>query len=177
MGTQAGTFQRGVTLVESLIVVAISAVTLGTVAPSIVKAQDRHRVEAATALLSTEIQYARSLAVARNESVRFSFQAEANSSCYVIHTGSANACRCISGNPICTGAAQALRWVRYEADSQLRSTSNSSSFLFDASKGTVTPTATVEMRSTGGNVLRLVVNIMGRVRTCTTTGLPGYKAC
>ncbi len=169
--------QRGLTLVESMIALAITAVTVGTIAPSLGKLQDRRRLEAATAQLETELQYARSLAVARNESVRFSFQADASNSCYVIHTGSANACRCISGVTSCTGKAQALRTVRFDAGSRLRGTSNSSSFLFDAVKGTVTPTATLEMRNPRGDALRLVVNIMGRVRSCTPTGLPGYKAC
>ncbi len=177
MGKPNASQQRGLTLVESMIALAITAVTVGTIAPSLGKLQDRRRLEAATAQLETELQYARSLAVARNESVRFSFQADATTSCYVIHTGSPNACRCLTGLPVCNGTAQAMRLVRYEAESRVRSTSNSASFLFDAVKGTVTPTATLEMRNPRGDALRLVVNIMGRVRSCTPSALPGYKAC
>jgi type IV fimbrial biogenesis protein FimT len=177
MGTHTREGQRGATLIEGLMVALIGSVTLGTVAPGMTQLQDRRRLEAASAQLETELHYARSLAVARNESVRFSFQAQADSSCYVIHTGSANACQCATGAPVCTGTAQALRMVQYEAGSQVRSTSNSSSLLFDAAKGTVTPTATMELRNPRGDVVHLVINIMGRVRACTTTALPGYKAC
>ena len=177
MGKPNASQQRGLTLVESMIALAITAVTVGTIAPSLGKLQDRRRLEAAAAQLQTELQYARSLAVARNQSVRFSFQADAANSCYVIHTGSANACRCLTGVAVCSGAAQAMHLVRYEASSRLRSTSNSASFLFDATRGTVSPTATLEVKNLQSDALRLVVNIMGRVRSCTTTGLPGYKAC
>jgi type IV fimbrial biogenesis protein FimT len=43
-------------------------------------------------------------------------------------------------------------------------------------KGTVTPTASIQLRSAAGQ-LRQVVNVMGRVRTCTPDGVPGYRAC
>jgi type IV fimbrial biogenesis protein FimT len=83
MGKPNASQQRGLTLVESMIALAITAVTVGTIAPSLGKLQDRRRLEAATAQLETELQHARSLAVARNESVRFSFQADATNSCYL----------------------------------------------------------------------------------------------
>jgi type IV fimbrial biogenesis protein FimT len=169
--------QRGATLIESFIVLALLAVIVGAAVPSFQSAQDRRRLEGAAAQLRTELHFARSLAVERNEAVRFSFRAEGTASCYVIHTGSRGACRCEGPRPICQAGAQALRTVGLEAASRLRETSNASSFAFDPHKGTVTPTATLRLSNPRGDVVHLVINIMGRVRSCSPTGLPGYKAC
>ena len=52
------------------------------------------------------------------------------------------------------------------------------SILFDAGKGTVTPTATFAITDRDGRSIRQIVNIMGRVRSCTTTrGLGGLRPC
>jgi type IV fimbrial biogenesis protein FimT len=169
--------QRGITMVESMIVIAMSVIPLGAALPGMQKAADRHRVEGATAQLETELQYARSLAVALNKDVRLTFKAARSLTCYVIHTGAANACTCAGSTTTCASGAEALRTVRFDAQSRLRTTSNSPSFLFDATQGTVTPTATMEVRNSQGDALHLVVNIMGRVRSCSTTGMPGYKRC
>ncbi len=168
---------RGLTLVELMATLAVSSVMLGSVLPDFSRLVQRQRLEGAAAQLETELQYARSQAVADGRSVRFSFRADAAQSCYVIHTGSANACRCDGVTTVCAGNAQALRTVSYEAANGLRVSSNSSSFLFDPTKGTVTPTATMTLSNARGDSLKLVVNIMGRVRDCSPTGLRGHKPC
>ena len=175
--TKLGPLQRGVSLLEMLIVMAVCVILVGAAAPSLRKSIERHRLESATAQLETELQFARSLAIASNRNVRFSFQANTAQSCYVIHTGAANACQCEGASTVCTAGATAIRSVSFDSGSGLRGTSNSASFLFDPAKGTVTPTATLEMRNAQGDVLRLVINIMGRVRSCTSTGMLGYKNC
>jgi type IV fimbrial biogenesis protein FimT len=58
--------------------------------------------------------------------------------------------------------------------------SNSRSVVFDATKGTRTPTATMQLMSRNGMTLRQVTNIMGQVRSCSPApapGLSGYRAC
>lgn len=169
--------QRGVTLVESLVSLSVMAITLGSVVPGLGGLTDRHRLSGAAAQLETELQFARSLAVERRQTVRLSWQADETRSCYVIHTGPAGACGCLGGAASCTGAAQALRDAHFDGSARLRLTSNSPSFGFDPVKGTVTPTATIELSTPRDERLRLVVNIMGRVRACTPSGLAGYAAC
>ena len=169
--------EQGFSLVETLIVLAITAVTAGSVTPSFQRAHEKRRVESAAAQLETELQYARSLAVARNQSVRFSFQVSGENSCYVIHTGAAGACQCASGTTVCTGQAEAIRTHTFDAAGKLRATSSSASFLFDPTRGTVTPTSTIELRGHDADALRLVVNITGRIRACSPTGMSGYRAC
>lgn len=174
---QKQTRQRGLSMIEALMTTAVLAVTTGAALPGLSGMAQRHRVEGATAQLETEMQYARSLAVTDRRAVRFSFTADGAGSCYVIHTGGPGDCRCSGEAAVCSSGASAIRTVAYRAADGLRVTSNSASFMFDPTKGTVTPTATIEMGNTRGDSLRLVVNIMGRVRSCTPTGMPGHKAC
>lgn len=167
----------GFSLVECMMVTAIVAVTAGALLPDFSRMQQRHRLEGTAAQLQTEMQFARSLAVTERQAVRFSFRAEAGKSCYVIHTGSPSACVCTGQAAACTGDARAIRTVGFEDERGIRTTSNSASFLFDPIKGTVTPTASVTVANSRGDKIRLIVNVMGRVRACTPTGLTGYKPC
>ena len=169
--------QRGVSLIETVMTTAVLAVASGTLLPSLSGMAQRHRLEGAVAQLETEMQYARGLAVMERRAVRFTFRADANQSCYVIHTGGPNACVCHGEATVCTGTAEALRTVAYTTGGGLQVASNSSSFMFDPVKGTVTPTATIQLGNARGDALRLVVNILGRVRSCTPTGMTGHRAC
>lgn len=171
--------QSGVSLVECCIVTAIAAVSLGAAAPDFDRQLQRQHVEGAAAELQTDIHYLRSLAVARNQPLRLSFTSTAALKCYVIHTGSAGDCPCdAQGVAACRNGAQALRTTAFAAGSAVAVTSNSASMLFDATRGTVTPTATMRVQGRGGEALNVVVNIMGRVRACAATGgLPGHARC
>jgi type IV fimbrial biogenesis protein FimT len=52
------------------------------------------------------------------------------------------------------------------------------SILFDSAKGTSTPTGTLRLMGKDQRAVHLVVNIMGRVRSCSPdSAVPGYKAC
>jgi len=169
---------RGFTLTESAVVVATLAVLVGTAAPSFQAQRERRALEATAALLETDLQLARSEAVARNESVRIDFAESPAGSCYVMHTGDAQGCRCdAAAATSCDPGVTELRTVRLLHDGGIVLQSNSRSVLFDAVKGTITPTATMRLVSSRGS-LHQVINIMGRVRTCSPGGVvPGYRAC
>jgi type IV fimbrial biogenesis protein FimT len=170
--------QRGVTLIESLIVLTVTALSLSTAVPSFKAAMDRRHLEGAAAQLETDIAYARSQAVAQNRTVRMNFAGDGAGSCYVMFNGSANDCQCSAlGTPVCSTGQAVARHVGFDGSSALRLTSNVSSIVFDPLKGTTTPTGTLRFQSRSGQALHLVVNIMGRVRACSPTGLAGYKAC
>jgi type IV fimbrial biogenesis protein FimT len=56
--------------------------------------------------------------------------------------------------------------------------SNSRSVLFDPQRGTTTPTVTVKLTSRNGQAIHQIVNVVGRVRSCSPApGLSGYRAC
>jgi type IV fimbrial biogenesis protein FimT len=170
--------QRGFTLVEGLIVMTIVALSLSTAVPSFRAAMERRHLEGAAAQLETDIQLVRSLAVAQNRSVRMNFSSDAHGSCYMAFNGAASDCQCSPGGaPVCNAAQSIARHVGFETGGALRLNSNVTSIVFDPQKGTTTPTGTLRFQSRSGQALHLVVNIMGRVRACSPTGLTGYKPC
>jgi type IV fimbrial biogenesis protein FimT len=171
--------QRGVSLVESAIVLGVIAVVVGTVAPSFDQLRQRRQIEGAAMQLETDLHYARSLAVAHNQTLRMSFGNANGATCYVVHTGAAGACTCgPAGIPLCNAGAQVLRGVQFPSDGGPAVVSNTRSMTFDPVRGTVTPTATVRVLARNGEAVHQVVNVMGRVRSCTPSAqLPGYRRC
>lgn len=170
---------RGVTLVEAAVVLAVAAILVGLAIPSFEQARQRRHLEGAAQLFETDVQHARSLAVARQQSVRLSFDATVGAGCYVVHTGAANACTCTAdGAAACSAGAEALRAVRLDGTSAPTLRANVRSVAFDAVRGTVTPTVTVRLVAPGGEAIHQIVNVMGRVRSCSPApALPGYPTC
>jgi type IV fimbrial biogenesis protein FimT len=124
--------------------------------------------------LATDLQQARGLAVERGDSVRFELRQEGAAACYVLHTGSKNDCPCAGP---CRNGSQRLRTEALAAPGRSwRATSTS--FVFDGTGGTVTPTSSITVQSHTGPSLRVVINVLGRVRLCTPGGtFPGYVNC
>ncbi len=171
--------QRGVTLVESMAAVAIMGLAVSTTAPSFGSLTDKRRLEGEAAQLRTDIHLARSESVRANQTLRLSVLSDSRGSCYVIHTGKAADCPCLAdAPPVCANGATALRSARFPASGPMRMSSNVSSMVFDPQLGTTSPTGTLRLSSPQGRELRLIVNIMGRARSCTpTTDMPGYPRC
>jgi len=170
---------RGVSLVEAMVVLAIVAVLLGAALPSLGGLTQRSHLEGVALQFETDVHHARSQAVARQQGVRIGFGHSAGGSCYVVHTGAAGACTCAAaGAAVCTGGAEALRLVRIEGAQTPVLHANVGSMLFDPVRGTTTPTATVRVTAPDGRAVHQIVNIMGRVRSCSPGGaVAGYRAC
>jgi type IV fimbrial biogenesis protein FimT len=171
--------QRGVSLIETLMVLAVTAVSLGAALPGLEDLRQRRHFDGVAAQLETDLHMARGLAVAQNRSVRISFKADAAGTCYVVHTGPANACTCnLDGTASCSAGEIAMRSVRLGLTEAVQLRSNVPSILFDSAKGTSTPTGTLRLMGKDQRAVHLVVNIMGRVRSCSPdSAVPGYKAC
>jgi type IV fimbrial biogenesis protein FimT len=170
--------RHGISLIETLIALAVVAVSLSTAVPGFKSALERRQLDGAAAQLETDIQHARSLAVANNHSVRLKFGDDASGSCYAVFQGAANQCQChADGSSSCLGTQTVWRSMGFGASGTVRLSSNVGSIVFDPQQGTSTPTGTLRLLSRSGQAVHLVVNIMGRVRSCSPTGLVGYKPC
>lgn len=176
----AGAMIRGLSLVELLCTMAITAVLLGGALPMLHELRSSQALQATAALLETDLQYARSLAVTIRRSTRLSVQAlDSGGTCYLLHTGAANACRCDGGGQAqCEQGAEVLRLTELDGPAGITLAPVGRSILFDGDKGTVTPTATLTVADREGRSIRQVVNIMGRVRSCVPEGtLGGLRTC
>ena len=171
--------QRGVTVLESLIAVTVTAVALGSALPGFEQARERRHLEGTAAQLETDIMHTRSLAVARNQGVRMGFESLQAGTCYTVHTGPANACSCNAGGAAtCSPGAEALRTVYFASAGPVAVRANVRSILFDPRLGTSTPTGTLRVVGRGDAAIHQIVNIMGRVRSCSPAGsVPGMPHC
>jgi type IV fimbrial biogenesis protein FimT len=118
----------------------------------------------------------------RHEPLRLSFYSTAWGSCYVVHSGAPSQCSCVANAPaaVCTGDAVQLKTVSVPASGGLSVRVNVASILFDPLHGTSTPTGTLRVVSATAGSIHHVVNVLGRVRTCTPSGsptLPGSSSC
>jgi prepilin-type N-terminal cleavage/methylation domain-containing protein len=91
---------HGLTVIEMMVVVVVAGVILALAVPSMRDFLARQRVAAVNAELVTDLQFARSEAVARNREVYLSFRSAPRAgsppmSCYTIHTlGVVGNCDC-----------------------------------------------------------------------------------
>ncbi len=168
---------RGFTLIETVAVVAVTGIVMTTAMPSLNGLIDTQRIHGAATQMASDLQFARSEAVLRNQGVRVSFQADA--ACYVIHTGTADQCQCSASGPAhCEGGAQAIKTVALDIEQRISLQANVASLRFDPLHGTASPTATLRVIGAQGRAVHQVVNIMGRVRSCSPQALvSGYRAC
>lgn len=170
---------RGFTLVEMMIVVAVAGVVMTAATPPVSGWVEQQRLSGIAGDLARDLRQARAEAITRNEVVRFSLQHDAAGACYLLHTGDAGDCRCTASGPArCEGEAQAIKQVQFSAQQGVELQSSSSSFVFSPTHGTVSPTATLHLQDHRGRTVQHVVNLMGRVRSCSPQGnVSGYAAC
>ncbi len=170
---------RGLSMIESTMALAVTGVVLGGVLPGFDRMVELRRLESAAAQLETELQLARATAVMRGDDVRVRFVQDGGGSCYVVHTGAPGRCSCTpAGAPACAAGAELLGGARFEPGGPLQLRSGTAAFAFEPVRGMVTPTATITLQTRTGKEQRLVVNIMGRVRSCTVGAtVPGQPVC
>lgn len=174
--------QRGVTLIEASVVAAIAVITVSSVAPGFNRFIEKQRLDGIAAQLATDIQFTRAESVTRNIGLRLSVQSHAWGACYVIHSGAAGQCTCKASGPAeCEADAQQLKTVTLPVADHFALESNVSSILFDPMHGTSTPAGIFRVIAPSHRAVHHVVNVMGRVRTCSpkteNVFVPGYAAC
>ena len=169
-------FQRGLTLIEICLVLAIVSILVGTAVPSFKDNLIKRSVEGIAGELAIDLRYVRSEAVARNEGVRVSFYDGSAGQCYAIHTGNRNDCQCNApGAAQCTNGAVLLKSVFQPASQPVKLAATADTMLFNANNGTTVPGGTICVVPPTGKEIRHTVNIMGRVKSCLRA-VPG-TAC
>ena len=171
--------ERGMTLIEAGVVVALTAILLTSAAPDMRRFLDTRRLEAVSDRLATDLQFARIESVARHQALRLTLHRGTEAGCYLLHTGAASQCRCeADGRAVCEGDAVLVKAVSVPPAERATLSANVASMLFDPVLGTVTPTGTWRITGADGRAVHHVVNLIGRVRTCSPQGaVAGHTAC
>lgn len=105
----------GVTLIELLVVVALIGAILVLAAPAFKDMILMQRLRGINSELVTDLQFARSEAVARRDFVRVFFRSDSSSTCYTIYTSPTNSprCDCLAGpGAACTGSRVEIKTVK-----------------------------------------------------------------
>jgi type IV fimbrial biogenesis protein FimT len=172
--------QRGITLVELAVVLALIAIIVGIALPSYAAAIERQRLRGVADELEFDTRWARGAAQAAGRPLRLTVQSNAAATCYVVHSGDRDDCDCLSGagTTSCQGGAQAFKTVYLPSSAPIHLKTNNRSMQFEPRRGVVTPTASIEVVTRHGDSIRKIVAITGRVRSCSPSGsVSGVPAC
>ena len=171
--------QRGFSLIEGCITLAIVGILAGAAGPSFIESNKKRVLDGSVTEMATDLFLARSEATAKQQGVRVSFHPVSSGSCMIVHTGTTADCGCDSaGAAQCTNGAVLIKSNYFAASRGLSVAANVASIRFDPMHGMASPAGTVRFTSSNGTAVHHVVNIMGRVRSCSPGGAAkGYKAC
>ena len=170
--------RHGLTLLELAIVVAITAIVAATAAPSFTALIDARRLASAATRLAADIQLARSEAISRNQALRLSLFTGTGASCWIVHSGAPADCSCDDAGARCGAGARTVRGVVLANNERVSVAGNVTSIVFDPLHGTSTPTGTLRLVGARASAVHHVVNVVGRVRSCSPDGaVPGYSPC
>lgn len=177
----------GITLVEVMVVIAVTGILLGLAAPSFADMLNRRRVQMVAEALSNDLAYARAESgLTHNNNVNVQFSQPEGMSCYTIYVAAAlgecicslppgNACSDLTVElktvqvPSSMGVSMSMSvpgqqgWITFEAP---RMTNSADGFA-------------VTVAGIRGSKLQVEVNAMGRVKTCVPAGgnFSGVPAC
>lgn len=160
--------RQGITLIELMVTVAVIAIVLLLATPSFIEFLARRRLEGASTELSTDLQYARSLAVNHNTNVTLTTLNDGlgyDISGSLIENGTQTlnnfkAARLLGGAHVSSNVV-----VSFEPHRGMRATTGND------------PAITVTSDETAAS-LRISVNQMGSVQVCSPLGTFGaYPIC
>jgi type IV fimbrial biogenesis protein FimT len=160
--------ERGLTLVELVVTMAVLAVLATLALPSFGSLLERHRLTAAAETLALDLGEARFQSVQSAQPLHVVFRPGASWCWAVARTPG---CDCRAATPAC-----ALKTVRADDLPGVELTAAAGA-SFDAAALPPGRSDAVLRTRGAGDELRVRLSPLGRARICTTTGVRGYVAC
>lgn len=181
---------RGVTLIELMIVIVITAILLAWAIPSFQETIDRNRLKAATETLYGDFQFAKSEAIKRNEQIRVIFDNSTTTEvingksvtvtwCYGVTEQASCGCRPSKYSTPNRCTIDGIPKDSLSVDYPDITITPSANFSFGYVRGTVNA-GNVTLNSARSKQTQVILNGLGRIRICSPTGssnVTGYAAC
>ena len=158
---------RGFTLVELCTSVGICAALISQAVPAMSQLRQEQRLRTSAEALASDLRLARSEAARLGDSVYFRVSGKGSNACYVMYIGRKDDCDCAGGQTVCKASSGQVIKAEWLPSSQpVRIRSNAETLAFQLRQGLVTQTGSIDLSLNGGQVIRQVVAITGRVRSC-----------
>lgn len=169
--------QLGVTLIETMVVVAVAALLAVVAAPSFRDSIERSRLKSAVEEHISKVYLAKSESVMKNKPVYYSFRSDQQ--CYGFRVG--QSCDCAQTD---TSAADMCTFARVQVDASkgvaMTSTfTNDGTEAFEPARATASGVGQVAWKTASGFELRTGITSVGRVTVCTPSGhghVAGYNS-
>jgi type IV fimbrial biogenesis protein FimT len=166
----------GLSLTEALTVLALVAMAGGLAYPQLTDLVQLQQLKAASGDWARVVRAARTWAFTHHQPARLELQT-GPSPCLILHTGARGDCSSCHLPPSCKPGARVLA-ISSSLPAGVQVSGLSSGQLWNPGSRTVTPTATIKLELPNGRSIHHVVNLAGRVRTCSPDGLAsGVPAC
>lgn len=179
--TRAKLLLSGVTLVELLVVLAITAILLTVAIPTFADMLERFRVKAATEKLFLYLHHAKSEAIKRNQRIQLTFNSSNNGAvwCYGLKIDATCDCT-IEGSCQIDGVQKVINSNEFTGVSiEPHISLPGNYFIFENVRWIMAATyGHVRFISSRGKQARVIVSRMGRIRTCSPHGsanIPSYS--
>ncbi|MDO8250790.1 MAG: GspH/FimT family pseudopilin [Rhodoferax sp.] len=172
--------QRGVTVIETMVVIALLAILTSMALPALQEMMINHRLEGKAREYVANMNWARALAVSSNQAVNLRIAADESASCYVVFHGPVDDCSCHSNGATCTTPGnELLAVVLPHSDGVGVSTRTPSARTrISPTQGTISPTLTAIFTGSNGKAIHNISNILGRTRSCTAEEAHfGFRIC